>query len=679
MRKTQHGYVYDDEDRDLLYDDVYEVDDYDIGIHRHLSSRDQINKRIESYKGADSLHGFERAMRELQELSQYKSRYGDNAGVVLDPYEEYKKTGVWRGYSYYSRPELSVRYIRQMANLIASEFDIQIRPGHWSVDLEKKILYYDPYSLVYGTKGHVLASILHEAGHIIHTTHAPLIDPAVFGNNRITTQNDEGPPKFTKFMVLNAYEDFRVDDRMSKSYGESSEEIYEENIPIVAALAASYNKAANEVRQRDIVLLTDLVTSIGNQQGKRTSEIAEQVQNARMYVENRENFLDFIKLILLEGYGHPVPASTKEMQKIVDLCKPAIPKCVAAQSTKEVYEILCKEVYPHLPPELLKNKAPDRLKEFLAHSVGASPDHLDTLHVVMEDNLSSQVVKRNKSDRSGGERGAQNSRFQDEQTSPITSNQSNSTNLAERAKLKSGDYKTVFSVVSSQIRELERKLKLKQREDHAIRYETMKKKGKLNTRSLFRFPSGGRHLFKQRVETVARTESYCFSLVLDTSGSMDGTRIETAMKSTVIMAEVFDRLRIPFEIVLFDSSAEVIKEFSKPLTDEIKKSIAGLPSRKGGSTNLYDVFGHPPKTKIRSQPQKDKVMIIVTDGGIGRISETEELMKPYREACYLIGVGIEEESNLGRLVDEWKPLRTVQEFPEFISEIIARITKKKKK
>lgn len=674
MRKTEHGYVYDDDDRDLLYDDAYEVDDYEIGIHRHLTSQEKINKRIESFKTADSLHGFDRAMRELQELSQYKSRYGDKAGESLDPYDEYKKTGIWRGYSYYRPPELSVKYIRQMANLIASEFSIQIRPGHWSVDLEKKILYYDPYSLVYGTKGHVLASILHEAGHVIHTTHAPLIDPKVFGNNQIMQKGGEGS---TKFMVLNAYEDFRIDDRMSKSYGESSEEIYEENIPIIAALAASYNKAANEVRSRDRIVAADLVSHLGKEKGLPASKIETVMREVHEHIEKKENFLDFIKLILLEGYGHPVPASTKEMQTLTDLCKPAIPKCVAAQSTKEVYEILCREVYPHLPPEMMKNSMPESLRDLL-NQLGANKENVETLDKIMGDNMSGQVVNMNKGSGRGNNKGVSPRNDDAGKSSLSPSRKSGSSDPAERAKLQSGDYKTVLSTVLPQIRELEKKLKLKQTEDTALRYETMKRRGKLNTKSLFMFPSGGRHLFKQRVETTVRTESYCFSLILDTSGSMEGTRIETAMKSVVIMAEVFEKLNIPFEIVLFDNSAKVLKKFSTPLTDELKKNIAWLPRHGGGSTNLYDVFEDTPETQILSQPQKDKMMIIVTDGGIGRHEQTAKAMIPFRKACYTIGVGIEEESDLSSLVDEWKQLQTVQEFPEFISEIISRITKKKK-
>ena len=54
-------------------------------------------------------------------------------------------------------------------------------------------------------------------------------------------------------------------------------------------------------------------------------------------------------------------------------------------------------------------------------------------------------------------------------------------------------------------------------------------------------------------------KDFAFSLVVDVSGSMSGENQQRAAECAVLMSEVLTRLKVPFEIALFDDSVDVIK------------------------------------------------------------------------------------------------------------------------
>lgn len=72
------------------------------------------------------------------------------------------------------------------------------------------------------------------------------------------------------------------------------------------------------------------------------------------------------------------------------------------------------------------------------------------------------------------------------------------------------------------------------------------KSGKLNGRSLFSVRLGNDRVFKKK--NHIREINGAVSLLIDMSGSMNGSKIKTAMQSAYAMAMVLDQLKVPYEI-----------------------------------------------------------------------------------------------------------------------------------
>jgi len=154
-------------------------------------------------------------------------------------WKEYEKTGIWEGYAKFEKSTLDFRYIEQMASALSAKYDIKVEVGsNWAIDLDTKTLTYNPQSLLFGTKAHLLASLLHEIGHLRHTTKFTETKLGKIGSeNKVATKN-----------ALNAFEDMRIDKIMSNSYG-SSKEIFEANKPIVEKLIAEQEEEAKTERR----------------------------------------------------------------------------------------------------------------------------------------------------------------------------------------------------------------------------------------------------------------------------------------------------------------------------------------------------------------------------------------------------------------------------------------------
>ena len=144
-------------------------------------------------------------------------------------WKAYEKSGVWKGYDYYSPPLLDITYIEQMANALASKYKIKVKSGKcWAIDVDKKELEYNPQDLVSGTKATLIALLLHEIGHLKHTT-----SPTKLKSKYLDKRGG--------FEVLNMFEDFRIDNLMTKSY-EGAEDVYKALDPIIESVAEKYEE-----------------------------------------------------------------------------------------------------------------------------------------------------------------------------------------------------------------------------------------------------------------------------------------------------------------------------------------------------------------------------------------------------------------------------------------------------
>ena len=83
-------------------------------------------------------------------------------------------------------------------------------------------------------------------------------------------------------------------------------------------------------------------------------------------------------------------------------------------------------------------------------------------------------------------------------------------------------------------------------------WEPHKRRGKLDSRSLFRVCTGtSKDVFRKRVESEAFDT--CVVMMVDHSGSMGGYKIQTAAQCAIAFGEILNQLDIPFSVFGFST------------------------------------------------------------------------------------------------------------------------------
>lgn len=135
--------------------------------------------------------------------------------------------------------------------------------------------------------------------------------------------------------------------------------------------------------------------------------------------------------------------------------------------------------------------------------------------------------------------------------------------------------------------------------------------GDLDGEALSRIPMGKRDVFKESL--IANKTLYRVSLLIDTSGSMNGEKRERAIEGAIMMMESLDKLPgVVYEIVVFDSKPRVVKPYGERLTPEVKTAVVKAIAKGNGSTESH-VAVQEAVERIR-MGRGEKLMIMVNDG-----------------------------------------------------------------
>ena len=149
------------------------------------------------------------------------------------------------------------------------------------------------------------------------------------------------------------------------------------------------------------------------------------------------------------------------------------------------------------------------------------------------------------------------------------------------------------------------------------------------------------------VDTDETGDSVCVQLVLDTSGSMSGSRLANTKSGAIQLAQTVlnanpDNL---VGVTEFDSDANTVQ----PLTDEfddVETAINGLTA--GGQTDAQDGVDAG-QAELENCPHDDRVMVVFGDGDINTDGQAA---KDAGTEIYAIGVGGASFSDLEDLASE---------------------------
>jgi hypothetical protein len=127
-------------------------------------------------------------------------------------------------------------------------------------------------------------------------------------------------------------------------------------------------------------------------------------------------------------------------------------------------------------------------------------------------------------------------------------------------------------------------------------------------------------------------------LHIDASGSMGGhgNRQETACALATALGSAFERLRVPIQIVAFDDSPVLVKDWDDKLRDTKVPHIS-----MGGGTDL-PLSMQQCLPSLMKRKEKRKIQVVLTDGRITEANEWWNIIKEYRlrkgYECYGFGI-----------------------------------------
>lgn len=624
-------------------------DNNEVSEEEYVEIQNEVDKLVSSNT---SQQDYDRMMKERIDAKLKAKKALSNFN---DEWESKWSSGKWEGYSYYRTPQLTYRYVQQMANALAAQHKIDIKIGNeWICDLKTKTLTYNPASLVYSTKSELLATLLHEIGKL---RYSKSLDELKY--------DDQGKPlspyldKYGAFAynAMTPFEELRIDTKMLGEYG-SAGEIYESQEPSLMAVYKNYKKLSQNVKrfiadrarqvfegsiqnasrnhyddmQTEIMVRAKLLIMKGVKNDDAIAQAINEIQgdprkvqpqsnSAKMMAmfgvpteqEARAKFDQMVQKIMAKDTLYDYIASvyseayllrkdkdfTPEMQERLAKTVPSFKPIVGHNDTKEVVAEMNANVYPVIE-DLLKDmdKGFSELGEF------GGKDFQNNVNQELQRAIAQMQAREGAGTDKGGN--------QKVRLSPKSSGQTNDTTVPEWFN---GDYKTLKDSVRSEIARLTRMLTFLRRTEQTTKWVGNQRRGRLNMKKLYRAKMGNRRVFKSKLETQDTVKSFAFSLILDVSGSMQGSRIANTTRGMVILAEVFKDMGIPFEIITFSDGAKVIKKFETEMSKEVEGKIGGLPKfMDGGGTNLDQGLK---KMKLKERPERNKVAIVLTDGGVG--------------------------------------------------------------
>jgi hypothetical protein len=358
------------------------------------------------------------------------------------------------------------------------------------------------------------------------------------------------------YIVMNLFEDFRIDNLMMTSYSASSE-IYEANTKTVLGLAEKY-----EQKKRFFDDLNGLKESLESRYTLSSNVMSEPVKIlTEMIVKGTKYTLfDYLQGIIFESEKTPPTVKLDPViQDYVKRTKHFINKARKCKNQQEVIDGLNTEVYPVIE-ELMKN-------------------YIDP------------------------EQQNQNAKMQ------VRIGIGN--NPAMPKEWIEGDYTSLKDSVASAIKELTRRLRNIRVNDMVTRWHLYQRRGNLSIKDVYRFASGNFRVFKKKIENVDSVNELAFSILVDISVSMDGEPQIEATRGVIIMAETAEALGIPCEIIAFGYGSKTVKRFDQKLTPDIKKQIGGIVQIHSGGTNMFSGLK---ASRIETLKNKKRCLVALTDG-----------------------------------------------------------------
>tara|TARA_Y100000310_G_scaffold332409_2_gene407929 strand:- start:272 stop:1909 length:1638 start_codon:yes stop_codon:yes gene_type:complete len=215
------------------------------------------------------------------------------------------------------------------------------------------------------------------------------------------------------------------------------------------------------------------------------------------------------------------------------------------------------------------------------------------------------------------------------------------------------NYEKYFAKVKRYVGQLVDKLDEVFPPQEEAQWEGGQRRGKrVDVRKLAReVPTGHGRVFEKR--DAPEVKEAAFTLLVDVSGSMQGNKIEEALKAAMLMAEAFSRKGIPFEILAFHEKLLELKQFDDEYFGKKKLELMRVLQEVETGHALYNDDGYAVDGAARRLQRRllendaQGALIVFSDGRpepsaahSGSEWELHDIVNKWSKQVPLIGVGV---------------------------------------
>lgn len=571
-------------------------------------------------------------------------------------------------------------WLRQVATALSSRYNVQVREGRgWSIDIEKRVLFYKAEHLLALDRDTCLGILLHELGHLHFTSNKWTETAKLY--------KDKSLQKIA-FNAVNAYEDVRINEKMSQSYGGSRELI----------------DAMNELLGGDGVRkILEMNKSIKD--GLRQRQEADMAEWFEVFYVSMAKLLGQFPSFMPEAYYNPEKLAT-----INEIVAEALKRDLKnMDTTQEVYDFVENFVFPRIA-KYLPTKPSQSDDEQGSGGEGTSEETTtDSSGDSEAESGDGESATGNSGDGAGEgeqqeeapippeEKGSDDSPHgtQDEWKKELENKIKNAivrgrVNPDEQHRTKPFREQSVQQHLyqrcdaqkhEDESKNLQRKFANKFealfRNNQYARYTGNQRSGRLDKRSLAKFALGKTRLFKRKLDISKK--DYAVALLLDMSGSMYDKRLRGSFHAMFAFSNTLQKLKIPYGIGFFSHEGTIGKHFSNKV--KVNKKLTETASAVyNGGTNPSSLLKELVGKELVAQNVQQKIAVILTDGEWTEsgYQTLEELKKLHKDILfYVVALDISM-YNLPRIEERLGTVATLltADTPEDIVERYIEIAKK---
>ncbi|MFH8087063.1 MAG: VWA domain-containing protein [Candidatus Aenigmatarchaeota archaeon] len=142
-------------------------------------------------------------------------------------------------------------------------------------------------------------------------------------------------------------------------------------------------------------------------------------------------------------------------------------------------------------------------------------------------------------------------------------------------------------------------------------------------------------------KTIPHKLDYRLSLLIDTSGSMTGEKIEETFKGLVVLIEVLEKLGIQYQVIAFSDSAKVFKDWYEKLDNRKRNYLSQIKEFENNGTATTEATEKAYQEFLKNLG-KNNFLITFTDGQPNDPEPLKELLKEIEKEgrIKLVGVGL---------------------------------------